>query len=50
MQCQNRILAGRMAVMRVTYVEGNDSSSTSNEIENLADAIMSTLGMKIIGI
>ena len=34
---------GRMAGMRVTCAEGNDLSSTSNKIKNLADAIMQTI-------
>ena len=43
MQCQNITSAGRVAGMRLKYVEGNDSSSTSNEIEILANAIIPTL-------
>ena len=31
-QCQNRMPVGRMIGMRVTCIEGNYSSSTSNEI------------------
>ena len=43
-QCRDRISAARQAGMRVIYIEGSDPSVTSPEIENLADAIVPTLG------